>query len=293
MRSISLITARGCPYTCTWCSHSVFGDTHRRRTPTDVADEVAYLVERYRPHQLWYADDVLTIQPRWFLAYDDELKRRGIQVPFECISRADRLNERIVEVLADMGCTRLWIGAESGSQRLLDRMRRKANILDVQAKTHMLQEKGIQVGMFIMLGYEGEEIADLQATVDHLKASNPKIFLTTVAYPIKGTQYYESVSGEIYSPREWGQRTDRDLGINGRYSERFYNHATRWIVNEVNLHNMHVNTSGDIVPMAKLWLNAKRGRLGMWLTQHEREGEDQNKSAGRGWKANKRAADAW
>ncbi len=106
-----------------------------------------------------------------------------------------------------MGCTRLWIGAESGSQRLLVRMRRKGNILDVLAKTHMLQEKGVQVGMFIMLGYDGEEIADLQATVDHLKVSNPEVFLTTVAYPIKGTQYYESVSGEIYSPLDWGQRT--------------------------------------------------------------------------------------
>ena len=125
MRSTSLITARGCPYTCTWCSHSVFGETHRRRARRTWRTRWR-LVERYHPDQLWYADDVLTIHPRWFLQYAAELTRRGLRVPFECISRADRLDEEVVDALAEMGCARLWIGAESGSQRVLDAMKRKA-----------------------------------------------------------------------------------------------------------------------------------------------------------------------
>ena len=94
--SVSLITARGCPYTCTWCSHTVFGETHRRRSPQDVAAEVAWIVETYNPDQLWYADDVLTIHSRWFLEYAAELKQRNLKIPFECISRADRLNDKYV-----------------------------------------------------------------------------------------------------------------------------------------------------------------------------------------------------
>ncbi len=291
--SASLITARGCPYTCTWCSHSVFGETHRRRTPQDVAEEVAWINQRYRPDQLWYADDVFTIHPRWFLQYADELKQRNLKIPFECISRADRLNPAVIDALAQMGCYRLWIGAESGSQRILDAMQRKANIEDVQAKTKLLQAKGIQVGMFIMLGYAGEEVSDIEATVDHLKKSNPDLFLTTVAYPIKGTQYYQAVENEVVSHLDWAARTDRDFKVNGRYSPRFYRHATRWLVNEVTLSQLRQSGSTHYLRMAKLWLNARRGRLGMRLTQHEREGDAGQSGSGRGWPASERTAKGW
>ncbi len=291
--SVSLITARGCPYTCTWCSHSVFGETHRRRTPHEVAEEVAWITERYQPDQLWYADDVLTIHPRWFLQYADELKKRNLKLPFECISRADRLNEKVIDALADMACYRLWIGAESGSQRILDAMQRKANIEDVQAKTKMLQAKGISVGMFIMLGYEGEEVSDIEATVDHLKKSNPDVFLTTVAYPIKGTKYYQAVESQVVSHLDWAARTDRDLKVNGRYSRRFYDYATRWMVNEVNLHKLRQSGSKDLLRMGKIFINAQRGRWGMRLTQHEHEGGNGQPGSGRGWSAPERAVEGW
>ncbi len=291
--SISLITARGCPYTCTWCSHSVFGETHRRRSPEDVANEVAWLAERYRPDSLWYADDVLTIQPRWFLQYAAELKRRGLRLPFEGISRADRLNEPVVEALAEMGCYRLWIGAESGSQRVLDRMQRKARVEDIQAKAKMLQARGIQVGMFIMLGYQDEEISDLEATVEHLKKSNPDVFLTTVAYPIKGTRYYQAVESQVTTSLPWSGRTDRDLKVTGRYSSRFYSHATRWMVGEVNLNRLRQAGSKNLPRLARNFINARRGRLGMWLTRHEREEKPGQAGSGRGWPAAERAADGW
>lgn len=292
VRSTSLITARGCPYTCTWCSHTVFGYSHRRRRPEEVADEVQYLVERYQPDQLWYADDVLTIAHRWFLRYAAELEQRGLRVPFECISRADRLSEEIVDALAEMGCTRLWIGSESGSQRVLDAMKRKADVADVQAKTRLLQSRGIEVGMFIMFGYEDEEMADIEATVAHLKKAGPDVFLTTVAYPIKGTPYYESVAERVVSDRPWAERTDRDLRVSGRHSTRFYEHTTRWVVNEVALHQARQEGSGRLLRQGKLRLNAWRGRLGMYLTRHQQE-EGQAAGSGRGWAAAERAADGW
>ena len=291
LSSVSLITARGCPYTCTWCSHTVFGHSHRRRSPEDVAEEVAWIKETYDPDQLWYADDVFTIAHRWFLGYAQELRRRNLHIPFECISRADRLNEEIIDTLAEIGCYRLWIGSESGSQRILDAMQRKAEVQDVQAKTHMLQKRGIEVGMFIMLGYEGEQLSDLQATVDHLKSANPDVFLTTVAYPIKGTPYFEEVEDRLITDLSWQLRTDRDLGVSGRHSSRFYDHATRWMVNEVNLHKARNNASSNLLQMAKMAVNARRGRLGMHLTRHERETLDQG--SGRGWPASDRATGGW
>ncbi len=267
--STSLITARGCPYVCKWCSHSVFGFTHRRRDPEDVVKEVAWLIERYDPDQLWYADDVLTIHPRWFQKYATLLKEKGIRIPFECISRADRLNEKTVDVLAEIGCRRLWIGAESGSQRILDAMERRTDVEDIQAKTAMLQSRGIEVGMFIMLGYDGEEERDIEATVDHLKKSNPDLFLSTVAYPIKGTRYYQDIEDKIYSDREWESRSDRDFIVAGRKSATYYGHATRWMVNEVNLHKARISGSRSYLRMAKMFVNARRGRLGMRLSRNQ------------------------
>jgi radical SAM superfamily enzyme YgiQ (UPF0313 family) len=269
--SVSLITARGCPYTCTWCSHAVFGYTHRRRSVTDVADELEQIAAAYRPDIVWYADDVFTIHRRWLLSYADELDRRGLRVPFETISREDRLNEEVVETLARMGCFRLWIGSESGSQRVLDAMERRASAERVREMVHLLQRHGIEAGMFIMLGYEGEEQADIEATVEHLKLANPDQLLTTVAYPIKGTPYYDAVADRVRPLKPWAEGSDRDLTVAGRHSRRFYRHATRWMVNEVAHHRLSREQQPTSGRRLKSLVNAKRGRLGMLLTRHQVE----------------------
>lgn len=271
--SVSVIHARGCPYTCTWCSHSVYGNTHRRRTPEDAAEEVLWIKERYNPDLIWYADDVFAINHRWFFDYKKSLEVRGVRIPFECISRADRLNEEVVKALAEMGCFRLWNGSESGSQRVLDKMLRKVQVEDVQAKTHLLQKYGIQAGMFIMLGYDGETIEDLEATVAHLKISNPDVFLTTVAYPIKGTAYYAEVESRILSDKEWQARSDRDLTVAGRHSRRFYAFATRWMVSEVALNRARKKGGVSRLKMWKMAASARYGRIGMALTQRQAENQ--------------------
>jgi radical SAM superfamily enzyme YgiQ (UPF0313 family) len=269
--SVSLITARGCPFTCTWCSHSVFGYSHRRRSPNNVVDEVEQIINTYSPDLLWYADDVFTINHKWLFEYSAELERRGLKRPFETISREDRLNEEVVQTLARMGCYRLWIGAESGSQRVLDAMKRRTNADRVRAMVHLLQKYGIEVGMFIMLGYDGEEVSDLEATVEHLKVAGPDTFLTTVAYPIKGTPYYASVADKVISRRAWEQGSDRDYTVAGRHSPRYYQYATRWMVSEVALHRQRHNSSRSYPRMAKHFLSAKLGRVGMLLTEREVE----------------------
>jgi anaerobic magnesium-protoporphyrin IX monomethyl ester cyclase len=271
MGSVSLICARGCPFQCQWCSHSVYGKSHRRRSPANVVSELEMLLERYKPDQIWYADDVFTIHRKWFLQYAALLKERGIRTPFECISRSDCLNEEVVDRLAEMGCYRLWLGAESGSQRVLDAMRRGVQVEDVQAKARLLQRRGIQVGMFIMLGYEGETVPDIDATTRHLKVANPDVFLTTVAYPIKGTGYYKAVERRVLARANWNGTSDRDLSVSGRYSPRFYAYATRWMVNAVELHR---EWRGDRRPLrlARSLAHTVIGRAGMLVTQHEREG---------------------
>ena len=277
--SLSLICARGCPYHCTWCSHAVYGQTHRRRSPQRVAQEVESIASRYQPDQLWYADDVFTMHHAWLREYAGELRRRALHVPFECISRADRLNEEMAGLLAEMGCYRIWLGAESGSQRILDVMRRGVTVEQVQSATATLKRRGIQVGMFIMLGYEGEQDQDLEATVRLLKQSDPDMFLTAVAYPIRGTEYYDKVAGSIISPGDWQTRTDRDLQVSNRHSLRYYSFATRWMVNCVALQRGKNSRTGAL-RRAKAAANTMLGRAGMWLTRGETEGSVRRRRPG-------------
>ncbi len=223
--SISVITARGCPYHCNWCSHSVYGKTHRRRSPRGVVDEVEFLLNRYQPEMLWLADDVFTIHHGWLFEYAAEMRRRSIRIPFECITRADRMNERVAETLAALGCFRVWIGSESGSQHILDAMQRGVTVEQVRTAVSLCKRHGIQTGMFLMWGYEGEELEDIEATVEHVRQCRPDVFFTTVSYPIRGTPYYDRVASRLVNIGPWDQTTDRDSRIRGRHSRQFYRHA--------------------------------------------------------------------
>lgn len=252
MGSISLITARGCPYHCRWCSHEVFGRTHRRRDPAAVAAELDWLVGRYRPDMAWIADDVFTIHHGWLKRYAEELGKRGVKIPFECISRADRLNSEIADILADLGCFRLWIGSESGSQRILDRMERGVTVEQVQSGVDLLKARGIQTGMFLMWGYEGEEYPDIEATIQHVKKSNPDVFFTTVAYPIKGTPYFSEVADRVESPNGWRTSSDREIKIRGRHSRRYYSFADQLLRTEVELERMTQSGRADALTLATM-----------------------------------------
>jgi radical SAM superfamily enzyme YgiQ (UPF0313 family) len=231
--SVSIITARGCPYHCNWCSHSVYGKTHRRRSPKPVVDEIRWIVDRYNPEMLWLADDVFTIHHGWLFEYAAEMQRYGLRLPFECITRADRMNERVAETLAQLGCFRVWIGSESGSQRILNAMQRGVTVEQVQKAVALCKNNGIQTGMFLMWGYEGEELEDIEATVGHVKKCRPDVFFTTVSYPIKGTPYFERVANRLVSIAGWDQSTDRDIRIQGRHSRRFYQHADELLKSEM------------------------------------------------------------
>jgi radical SAM superfamily enzyme YgiQ (UPF0313 family) len=232
--SINLITARGCPYRCNWCSHAVYGFTHRRRSPAQVADEVQWIVERYAPDQVWYADDVFTISHPWLANYNAELKRRGIHRPFETITRADRLQtEAAAAALRELGLLshldRLGERQPAHPRRHAARRQRRAGARACK----LAQAHGIQVGMFLMWGYEGEEFEDIAATVEHVKATNPEVFFTTVSYPIKGTGYFEKVRDRVRAPIAWHEGSDRDYVIDGRRGREYYKLADQWLRNEV------------------------------------------------------------
>jgi radical SAM superfamily enzyme YgiQ (UPF0313 family) len=267
--SVSLITARGCAYRCRWCSHQVFGKTHRRRKPVSVAQELEWLLGRYAPDMAWFADDVFTIHHGWLYEYAALAKQRGLVIPFECITRADRLNEKVVDTLAELRCFRVWIGSESGSQRILDAMERGVTVEQVQSAVALCKSRGIQTGMFLMWGYQGEGLSDIFATVEHVKRSDPDVFFTTVAYPIKGTPYFDEIASQVVSSTAWEQGSDRDFHVRGRHSRRFFQFADELLRSEVELSRLQKQQDGSA--SAALQAKIAAARQGLQVTYAEME----------------------
>lgn len=234
--TLNISTQRGCPYTCQWCSTAVYGQSYRRRSPKLVVDEIEHLIAEYNPDALWFVDDVFTVSHNWVTAFSEEMQRRGISIPFECITRAERLSNDILKELKQAGCFRIWIGAESGSQRIIDLMKRQVDINKVAEMMQLTQKHGMEAGTFIMVGYPTETKEDIQDTIDYLKRANPNHFTITIAYPIKGTGLYNQIEKDITVQPEWTTSTDREIDFKRTYPRKYYDHAVRRIVNEVNFY---------------------------------------------------------
>ncbi len=234
--SLTVSTQRGCPYTCKWCSTAVYGQSYRRRPANLVVEELAMLQKKYHPDSIWFVDDVFTVSHKWIKSFHEESKKQGVTIPFECITRAERLNDEILHLLKEAGCYRIWIGAESGSQKIIDAMDRRVDVNVVKETIIKTNSKGIETGTFIMLGYPGEDEKDIHKTIGYLKQANPTYFTITIAYPIKGTSLYSEVEKDIILKPNWESSTDRDIDFKRTYSKKYYDYAVRKVVNEVNYH---------------------------------------------------------
>lgn len=267
--AISVSTMRGCPYSCKWCSRAVYGQSYRRRTPSQVADELEWIRKNYTVDSIWFVDDVFTISHKWLDEFAAEVNRRNVVTPFECITRADRMNEDVILKLKASGCFRVWIGAESGSQKVIDLMDRRVEVERVQEMIRLARHHGLQAGTFIMVGYPGETREDIYATVQHLKKADPDLFTITVAYPIKGTPLYAEVEDRFVTDLPWESSTDRDIDFTRTYSRRYYDYAVRMINIEMGYHKALKKPMANLfrLPVMKLRSVITQGKM-LW---HEKK----------------------
>ena len=231
--TISVSTMRGCPYTCKWCSRAVYGQSYRRRSAVSVVKELKQLQQSYAFDTIWFVDDVFTISHKWMKEFKDEIASQGIKISYECITRADRMNEQVIHDLKESGCFRVWIGAESGSQQILDAMDRRVKAKQVQEMIQLAKKSGLETGTFIMVGYPGETEEDLEQTIRHLKAADPDHYTLTLAYPITGTELFKETENYFLKNLEWAESTDRDIDFKRTYPRAYYDYAIRRIHNEI------------------------------------------------------------
>jgi anaerobic magnesium-protoporphyrin IX monomethyl ester cyclase len=220
--SWNLVTTRGCPFHCNWCAKPLYGTRYAQRSPAGVAEEIRLLEENVAPDHLWFADDIFGLTPRWIESFAEEIARRRARIPFMMQSRVDLMTPSTVAALADAGAEEVWMGVESGSQKILDAMEKGTRIDQIRRATRLLRQHGIRAAWFLQLGYPGEEWSDLVLTRELLRAERPDDVGVSVSYPLPGTAFYERVQEQLGAYTNWSDSDDLAMMFEGTYDGDFY-----------------------------------------------------------------------
>jgi len=220
--SLNLATSRGCPYRCNWCAKPIWGHQYAVRSPANVADEMALVKHNVRPEHIWFADDIFGLRPSWVEEFAHEVVARDAVIPFTIQSRVDRMTEAAVLALQRAGCAEAWLGAESGSQAILDAMEKGTSVGDIPVACQRLKAAGIRVGLFLQFGYPGETLEDIMATVEMVRECLPDQIGVSVSYPLPGTPFHERVQALMGPQSHWAHSGDLAMMFSGPYGSAFY-----------------------------------------------------------------------
>lgn len=228
--SLNLATTRGCPYKCNWCAKPIYGNRYNSRSPERVAAEIEMLIERYDVRYFWMADDIFGLKPAWVQTFRQEVERKKLHFQYKIQSRVDLLlKEDNIDALAASGLHQVWVGAESGSQKILDAMDKGTQVEEIEQATNLLKMKGIEVCFFLQFGYLGEEKSDIEATVHMLEKLQPHDIGISVSYPLPGTKFYEKVRNMLGTKQNWTVSDDLAMLYPATFSPEYYRRLHRWV----------------------------------------------------------------
>ena len=220
--SWNVATSRGCPYACNWCAKPTFGRGYEQRSAQSVAAEIRLLMERIAPDHIWFADDIFGLTAGWIQAFSEEVRRYKARIPFTMQSRVNLMRPDTVDALAEAGAEEVWLGVESGSQKILNAMEKGTTVDECRAATRSLRSRGIRACWFIQLGYSGEHWDDICRTRELIHDEKPDDIGVSVAYPLPGTRFHELVSGQLGRRRNWQDTDDLAMLFQGTYDTEFY-----------------------------------------------------------------------
>lgn len=220
--SLNMATSRGCPYRCNWCAKPIYGQSYHCRSAKCVAEEMLGLKRTSKPDNIWFADDIFALSPRWTRDFAEAAGRLNASIPFRMQSRCDLMTRDTVSTLREAGCREVWMGAESGSQRILDAMDKGTQVEEIYRACDNLHRNGVRVGLFLQFGYSGEEWEDIEATVRMVRETQPDDVGISVSYPLPGTRFHELVALQLGTVANWSDSADLAMMFRGTFSTEFY-----------------------------------------------------------------------
>jgi anaerobic magnesium-protoporphyrin IX monomethyl ester cyclase len=221
--SMNVVTTRGCPFGCNWCAKPIYGRGYNSRSPRNVVEELVLLKERFRPDHIWFCDDIFGLKPGWLCEFQKEVQVSGLNLKYKCLSRPDLLlKENSFSALASSGCSTVWIGAESGVQKILDAMEKGTTVDQIRQATRKLKQNGIRVGYFVQFGYPGEHYKDILETIELVKQEMPDEIGMSVSYPLPNTKFHKMVEQTLGEKRNWLESNDLAMLFPGEFKPHFY-----------------------------------------------------------------------
>ncbi len=221
--SMNVATSRGCPYHCNWCAKPIWGQRYNVRSPENVVSELSWLKQSYRPDHIWFVDDIMGLRPGWIERFADLVEGADARIPFKSLNRADLLlRGDTVPALARAGARMVWLGAESGSQRILDAMEKGTRVEQIREATSRLRAEGVEVGYFLQFGYPGETRQDIDATIQLVRDGDPDDIGISVSYPLPGTKFFATVREQLGGRQNWVDSDDLAMLYRGPFSTAFY-----------------------------------------------------------------------
>jgi anaerobic magnesium-protoporphyrin IX monomethyl ester cyclase len=220
--SLNMVSTRGCPFHCNWCAKPIWGQRYAMRSPANVAEEMAAVKHTLSPDHVWFADDIFGLQPQWVVEFAHEVEEREASIPFMIQSRVDLMTEKAVAALARAGCVEVWLGVESGSQKVLDAMDKGTTLPQIRTARARLRQAGIKASFFIQLGYPGETFDDIMATVRLVRELLPDQIGVSVSYPLPGTKFYGMVAHQLGAKDHWRDSDELAMMFQGTYHTSFY-----------------------------------------------------------------------
>ncbi len=228
--SINMVTTRGCPYKCNWCAKPIYGNRYNSHAPVSIAQQIKQLQHAFGFTHIWFADDIFGLKPNWLRDFNNAVKELGLTFSYKIQSRADLLLEDDnIRYLAESGCTEVWIGAESGSQAILDAMDKGTTLAQIEQATALLKKHGIRPCFFLQFGYLGEQMADIKKTIGMVEQLQPYDLGISVSYPLPGTGFYETVKSQLIQKQNWKDSDDLHLMFKNTYRPEFYKILQRFV----------------------------------------------------------------
>lgn len=228
--SLNLATTRGCPYKCNWCAKPIYGNRYNTRSPEKVIAEIIYLKTHYQPEHFWMSDDIFGLKPGWVQTFRDLVVEKKLKFSYKIQSRVDLLLEtNNIQALAESGLETVWVGAESGSQRILDAMDKGTKVEEIYEATRLLKQAKIKVAFFLQFGYLGETADDIQKTVDMVKDLLPDDIGISVSYPLPGTVFYEKVKQDLKEKANWTDSDDLAMMFKNTFPPAYYKQLHRYV----------------------------------------------------------------
>jgi anaerobic magnesium-protoporphyrin IX monomethyl ester cyclase len=228
--SINIGTTRGCPFKCNWCAKPIYGNRYNARSPQNVINEIKYLNQRFGVDHIWFCDDIFGLKPGWVNEFANLVERESLKFKFKIQSRADLLvQENYVNALARAGCDNVWMGAESGSQKILNAMDKGITIEQIEEATTLLKKHRIKPSFFIQFGYLGETMKDIRLTIKMINRLMPYEIGVSVSYPLPGTGFYEKVKEQLKEKSNWTDSDELALMFRNTYQPAFYKQLHRYV----------------------------------------------------------------